>query len=466
MATTAASLPVVLFFLLLLTSPPPSLSFSFSQFKTLFSLAHSLMSRVANLRASRGDFAGSQRARHIAHQLEQGLGLNFWGSMWSLAWDYAKNYAWRDISYSDLYDAVPDMNALLRAFAELTGLESDMARASWVTRNYQSVLRVANSLLKRLLKVFRKSGAWRDVVETVQVEVVNGGLLKDCLELGSGDLKGMVQILKDLALNFYSSTSQRPELLGFDDYIPPYATARGRDILRGINYASAAAGIREETGRQLGGRISFSGQVENYQNTVSQVVDLLGDEDSAAAYLSNQFTPQQYSENLLQQYSDQLRLLYNYGARKFVLFGLGQIGCSPNELAQNSPDGRTCVQKINSANQIFNAGLRSLVDQFNNNQADAKFIYIDSFGIFQDVIDNPPAFGFRVVNTGCCGVGRNNGQITCLPFQTPCSNRDEYLFWDAFHPTEAGNAVIGRRAYSAQRPTDAYPIDIRRLAQL
>ncbi|KAG7019548.1 hypothetical protein SDJN02_18509, partial [Cucurbita argyrosperma subsp. argyrosperma] len=193
MATTAASLPVVLFFLLLLTSPPPSLSFSFSQFKTLFSLAHSLMSRVANLRASRGDFAGSQRARHIAHQLEQGLGLNFWGSMWSLAWDYAKNYAWRDISYSDLYDAVPDMNELLRAFAELTGLESDMARASWVTRNYQSVLR----------------GAWRDVVETVQVEVVNGGLLKDCLELGSGDLKGMVQILKDLALNFYSSTSQR-----------------------------------------------------------------------------------------------------------------------------------------------------------------------------------------------------------------------------------------------------------------
>lgn len=48
-------------------------------------------------------------------------------------------------------------------------------------------------------------GAWREVVETVQKEVVDGGLLKDCLELGSGDLKGIVQILKDLALNFYSS---------------------------------------------------------------------------------------------------------------------------------------------------------------------------------------------------------------------------------------------------------------------
>lgn len=41
------------------------------------------------------------------------------------------------------------------------------------------------------------------------------------------------------------------ELLGFDDYIPPYATASGQQILRGVNYASAAAGIRSETGRQL-----------------------------------------------------------------------------------------------------------------------------------------------------------------------------------------------------------------------
>lgn len=186
-----------------------------------------------------------------------------------------------------------------------------------------------------------------------------------------------------------------------------------------------------------------------------------------------------------------------------MLFGVGQIGCSPNALA-NSPDGRTCIQRYNSANQMFNNRLRALVDQLNANQPDARFIYIDSFGIFQDIINSPSSFGnkffqisllflcfflkshlnnedifdmgfvfwmsggagFRVTNAGCCGVGRNNGQITCLPFQTPCPNRREYLFWDAFHPTEAGNTVVGRRAYSAQRPSDAYPIDIRRLAQL
>ncbi|MED6155124.1 hypothetical protein PIB30_002327 [Stylosanthes scabra] len=282
------------------------------------------------------------------------------------------------------------------------------------------------------------------------------------------------------------------ELLGFDGYIPPFSSASGQEILKGVNYASAAAGIREETGRQLGDRISFSGQVQNYQKTVEQLVNILGDEDQAANYLSKciysiglgsndylnnyfmpqlysssrDYTPQQYANVLIQAYAQQLRTLYNYGARKMALFGVGQIGCSPNELAQNSPDGRTCVQRINSANQLFNNGLRSLVDQLNNQLPDAKFIYINTYGVFQDIISNPASYGFKVTNAGCCGIGRNNGQITCLPFQPPCSNRREYVFWDAFHPTDAANTIIGRRAYRAQSASDAYPIDINRLATL
>ncbi|CAI8609346.1 unnamed protein product [Vicia faba] len=42
------------------------------------------------------------------------------------------------------------------------------------------------------------------------------------------------------------------ERLGFNGHIPSYASARGRDILRGVNYASVVAGIREETGQKLG----------------------------------------------------------------------------------------------------------------------------------------------------------------------------------------------------------------------
>jgi hypothetical protein len=42
-----------------------------------------------------------------------------------------------------------------------------------------------------------------------------------------------------------------PEFLGFENYIPPFATARDQEILQGLNYASGAVGIREESGQQV-----------------------------------------------------------------------------------------------------------------------------------------------------------------------------------------------------------------------
>lgn len=41
------------------------------------------------------------------------------------------------------------------------------------------------------------------------------------------------------------------QLLGFRNYIPPYERTRGAALIRGVNYASGAAGIRDETGANL-----------------------------------------------------------------------------------------------------------------------------------------------------------------------------------------------------------------------
>ena len=244
-----------------------------------------------------------------------------------------------------------------------------------------------------------------------------------------------------------------------------------------------------------GARISFSGQVQNYQTAVQELVSILGDEDSAAAhlsrciftvgmgsndYLNNYFmpafyntgslyTPQQYADDLAARYSQLLRAMYNYGARKVALIGVGQVGCSPNEMAQqtggNGGDGVACVQRINSAVRMFNQRLSGIVDQFNKLPG-AHFTYINIDGIFEDILRTPGAHGLKVTNRGCCGVGRNNGQVTCLPFQTPCANRHEYLFWDAFHPTEAANVLVGQRTYSARLKSDVHPVDLRTLARL
>lgn len=49
-------------------------------------------------------------------------------------------------------------------------------------------------------------------------------------------------------LTYFSTTA---EYLGFEQYIPPFATANGTETLFGVNYASGSAGILDETAEQL-----------------------------------------------------------------------------------------------------------------------------------------------------------------------------------------------------------------------
>ncbi|GER41503.1 protein kinase superfamily protein [Striga asiatica] len=58
---------------------------------------------------------------------------------------------------------------------------------------------------------FCQSGPLRKAVEVLQQEVLEGGLLKYCLELGSNDLKGLIQVVKDIAFQ-YSSCSSKTDL--------------------------------------------------------------------------------------------------------------------------------------------------------------------------------------------------------------------------------------------------------------
>ncbi|XP_061356087.1 uncharacterized protein LOC133300543 [Gastrolobium bilobum] len=201
-----STLVIFIAFLLLTSAPSPtqSLFFSFyNHYRNLSSLAHSLFNGVANLRSSRGDVAGADRARGIADKLERGLGFGFWRIMWS-TW----MWTWRELPLTELYGAVSDMNELLSGLTELTRMESAAQRSAWVSRNYQNVLTVSKSLYRKLLKAFGQS----ELMETLQIEVVEGGLIRDCLELGSNDFKALIQVVKDLVLQFFPVHDKDPEL--------------------------------------------------------------------------------------------------------------------------------------------------------------------------------------------------------------------------------------------------------------
>ena len=71
--------------------------------------------------------------------------------------------------------------------------------------------------------------------------------------------------------------------------------------------------------------------------------------------------------------------LHQAGARKFALIGLGLTGCIPHEISTHGIKGsNVCVEEENKAVLIFNDKLKALVDQFNKELSDSKFIYVNT----------------------------------------------------------------------------------------
>ncbi|GJY32526.1 GDSL esterase/lipase-like protein [Tanacetum coccineum] len=173
---------------------------------------------------------------------------------------------------------------------------------------------------------------------------------------------------------------------------------------------------------------------------------------------SHIYTTGQYAAVLSQRYSQQLTTLYNLGARKIAVYGLGLIGCAPTEITRFGTDGRTCVESINNAVGLFNDMLKPVVDMLNSDFSDARFTFINLTNI------QATQGGEVLPNVACCQVRPSDGQ--CVPNSIPCPVRALSLWYDGFHPTEIVNTIFATRSYTALSTMDASPYDISHLARL
>ncbi|KAL6845083.1 hypothetical protein ACP4OV_024578 [Aristida adscensionis] len=200
-------LALVVLFLLLACSPPPracALRVPLREVTTLISLSHSLLSRIAAARAARGDAAAAARARRIASFLSS-------RGAWGLGWDYLRHYAFSSAAGCGLSCAAA-ASRLLAAAAEASRLRSATDVAQWLHDHYGDVRDAAAKLLNGLLAAFSEQGPLREVVMDVKWEVEEGGLLKDCLEIGAKDFQGLLVIAKDLFAGASRASSRHSEL--------------------------------------------------------------------------------------------------------------------------------------------------------------------------------------------------------------------------------------------------------------
>jgi hypothetical protein len=81
--------------------------------------------------------------------------------------------------------------------------------------------------------------------------------------------------------------------------------------------------------------------------------------------------------------------------RKFTVANIGPIGCTPSELAKGSLDG-SCITSIQDMAMGFNVALKPMTEQLQAELPGSVFVYIDSFAVVMNIINNAASYGMSL----------------------------------------------------------------------
>ncbi|KAG7993793.1 hypothetical protein I3843_01G023700 [Carya illinoinensis] len=207
------------------------------------------------------------------------------------------------------------------------------------------------------------------------------------------------------------------EELGSPNYAVPFLSpnSTGKAILYGVNYASGGGGIMNATGRIFVNRLGMDVQIDYFNITRKQFDKLLGPSKArdyimkksifsvtigANDFLNNYLlpvlsigarisqTPDAFIDDMLSHLSTQLTRLYQLDARKFVIGNVGPIGCIPYQKTINQLKEDECVELPNKLALQYNARLKDLLAQLNENLPGALFVHANVYDLVLDLITN------------------------------------------------------------------------------
>lgn len=185
------------------------------------------------------------------------------------------------------------------------------------------------------------------------------------------------------------------------------------------------------------------------------------------------------------------------GARKFVVSGVGVIGCCPAQRKQNNSD---CKVEANHWSVKYNEGLKASLHEMKSESSDMHYSYFDTYDVMNGLIQDPEKYGncliflcdnsfnkkiaqfglkmdlkishdigfvtgITEIKAACCGLGNLKSDIPCIPISTYCPNRKNHLFWDLYHPTESTSSIFAGHIYSGSQDI-ATPVNVEQLVNV
>ncbi|XP_019168146.1 PREDICTED: GDSL esterase/lipase 1-like [Ipomoea nil] len=247
--------------------------------------------------------------------------------------------------------------------------------------------------------------------------------------------------------------------------IPAYFQTEQLGLINGVNFASAGAGSLVET--FSGFVINLKTQVEYFKNVAKELKGKLGDNESnkllsSAVYMlsigSNDYfnpftkdstifhsyTHHQYVDMVIRNLTNVIKEIYKEGGRKFVIFSVIPLGCTPSTRALNIQQKNTsgCFKELQDLAKIHNKALLKHLTILDNTLHGFKYSYFDFFTAITNIIHHPSRYGFKEAKTACCGSGPYRGIPSCGGKREPlkeyelCKDVKDYLFFDHAHLTE------------------------------
>ncbi|GMY27074.1 GDSL esterase/lipase 7-like [Fagus crenata] len=188
---------------------------------------------------------------------------------------------------------------------------------------------------------------------------------------------------------------------------------------------------------------------EELSNYLSNSIFLIsvGSNDYLYNYLQSQYynsgelyDMDKFGDILMLELQKQLKVLYNLGARKMLVFDLGPIGCFP--LVHNKIEGKvSCLKELNTMITVFNGKLYYMLMDLTSLLDGTTLVVAQTYKLIYDMILNPFTYGLKNGTNPCCIV-EQKGKKLCVPEMLPCQDRNSNLFWDSFHLTEAAYKII------------------------